>query len=269
LGFCFHIVYDEGFNELLLLPIRKGEGTMKTILFSHFYLGGRDEQGGLRTERTEKWLNYYEPLLIYLGAAEIFFIDDASSMESLSKLGGEIITPNFKQIKQATFRPYLKVIRFPQRRPRKGIFDYPYYWRGMRLIPKLMRHFKVDKLINNDTDLFLLTPNIVNYIRELNKGWVSFWCPKYNWPESALNILNKDSVTLLSQLSRFSDTRFTNKPAEILLPFSYVNKNFNGDRFGEDKVPQSPAMDFYAQTPNEVLLTYNMLKSRYRLSSAA
>jgi len=256
------------------LPVARAEPVAKgACIFSLCWLDGVDGYGQVapgvdgkpptRLARTIKWLDYYAPLLNSLNAEKIVFIDDASDMNAVRALGGNIYSPDFVLLEPATTRPYLDIIRFNQHLPRKSVKDYPYFWRGIGMIPPVIEQYRVDKVIFIESDCYLLTPRIVDFIRNLNQGFCAFWAPRYNCPESALSVLCRDQFKMFEEFSGpGAYEKYNEQPAELVLPFThFVNQGFNGDRFGEDALPQAVDMDFYAQCPVPVRMTYNLKES--------
>lgn len=246
-------------------------GAANTAVLSLSWLDGIDTVSGhlpgsgasTRLQRTVKWLDYYRPLLGDLGAGRVILVDDASDLAAVQSLGGNLRDAELRLLERATTRPWLEIVRFEQHLPRKSAKDYPYFWRAMALVPKLARHFGLRKVIFNETDCFLLTPRIVAFVRQLSAGYTAFWCAKYNFPESALAVLCAD------QFGRFEAActedaylRYNERPAETVLPFSqYVSSGFKGDRYGEAGVGQAVDMDFYAQCPVPVRVTFDLAKT--------
>ncbi|MBU6155035.1 MAG: hypothetical protein KGP28_12090 [Bdellovibrionales bacterium] len=234
---------------------------MKTCLFSHSLVDGVDRTGESRLARTNRWINAYALRLQDLNASKIFLVDDASSIVNLSQLGGNIFTPNFRLFRKSTSRPYLNIIRFPNKIPKTDDLDYPYYWRGIRFIPKIMQKYGFQKVINNETDLFVLSPALIRYLSGLKKGWTAFWCPTHQFPETALNVICTDAIPLLEQFNRYTYKQLASVCAEKALPFTKVCKKFTGDRYGEKSLAQTPDMDFYAQASPLMPLKYDNKES--------
>ena len=108
-----------------------------------------------------------------------------------------------------------------------------------------------DKIIHIESDLYLLTPKICEHIDNLNNGWASFRCPAYKFPESSLQVINKDSFgkfrNFKSELEARGLDNLAGQCVEWLLPLSKVEEGFIGDRYGERGAKQTKEMDFYAQ----------------------
>lgn len=242
----------------------------RACLFSLCWLDGADGYGdalssadGLpptRLARTLKWLDFYESLLPYLGVDKVIFVDDCSAIDAVRILSGNIYTPDFQLLEPATKRPWLDIVRCEKHLGRKPVKDYPYFWRGVGMIPDVIARYGLSKLIFIESDCYLLTPRIIDFIRRLNSGYCAFWSARYQMPESALTVLCQDQFERFSGFCNNLDTeRYSGRPAELVLPFThYITSGFCGDRYGEAATPQSVDMDFYAQCQVPVRMTYNM-----------
>lgn len=199
------------------------------ILFSLCWLGDQE-----RVNRYEKWLNYHLAIKNELGFDHIFLVDNASPPDNIEKL-------------QNAYKNDVTVYSFIDHLPRFGGLAYPYCWRGMDWAKKAIRGFTAKKMIFLDSDFYVLTPKLAKYIKELDTGWTAMWCPKYEFPEAALHVLCEDSFPLLVDFPIPSYTHYNGQHMEKLLPFTHIEKDFVGDRYGETKEPQTNEMDFYGQ----------------------
>lgn len=213
-----------------------------------------------RLERHVKWLKYYLPLLNTLEVEKIIFLDNASNMDFLAWLGGNVYDLEFGFLIQAGIEPRLEIWRWPNfigrgDIPGKGPL-YPYWWRSYNYGHQLAMDQGYDVIIHNDTDLYLLTNKIVNFIKSLDSGYNSFWCPKYNFAETALTVLCRDSFPLMKKFMDIPISEHDWKLAELVLPFTKKIKDFKGDRYGETLIKQDETMDYYAQSQPSVELKF-------------
>ena len=212
-----------------------------------------------RLRRNIKWLDYYGPILNDFGVDHIWLIDNASPMEELKKLGGEIYNLKFDLIEPATTRPYLKILRYEQRFERVRFRVYHYFYRALFTgIQTLPRQFEYTKAIHIDTDVYVLSKRLAAYIKDSNTGWEAFWCKKYNFAESTFHIICQDSFHIGDKFiaDSFPIEKYDDRDAENIIPFTNVSKSFIGDRYGESSLVQAPAMDYYCQSLNDVELVY-------------
>jgi hypothetical protein len=99
-----------------------------------------------------------------------------------------------------------------------------------------------DKIIHIEADAFLITDRAVDYFNECDRGWVCLWSSSHRWPESTMQIINKDQF---QACYAFFSQPYANHlasphlPIEKLIPFTFINKELIGNRFGEfsDTIP--------------------------------
>ena len=219
---------------------------MKTCLFSLAYFDGEDDRGSNRLERNIKYVKYYAKLKEELGFDEIVLFDNASNEENIKKFI-EAVKDEPIQVVLCGSREHLA---------RKGGYDYPYCWRGLHFMRDLIVKFQYKKIITIDSDGFVLSKKLSKYVKDASSGWEAFWCQKYNFPEAAFHILNADAMGYFMGYTCTPWERLNGQVMELALPFTKVNKEFVCDRFGEDRAPQSPVMDWYGQCPVDMELTY-------------
>lgn len=212
---------------------------MKTALFSPSYLDGLDPLGSDRLIRNIRWALWNEKLKI----GDLWLCDNASSLESVQRLM-EAWPVN--------------IHRFTMHLPRgHGDNPYPYVWRGLWFIKQLIED-GYDKIITLDTDCFIVSQRLLDYVKAANSGWEVFWIPKYGFPSGELHILNRDAFPLYLEYTKGPWIDKVGQLFESALPFSKINKDFNTDRYGETRIPQTADMDGYFQAAVDVPLVFNM-----------
>lgn len=208
---------------------------MKTCLFTACYLEGEDDLGNNRFLRNLKYLHWYNGLKAQLGHESMVFLDNGSKLHHCMAL--QTAVPDIE---------FLRLSHIPRG---KGSYNYPYLWRALYSARHWMADFGFDKIIFVDSDCYLLTERVTRYIRELESGWTTFWCQKYQFPAAEISVLCKDSFGLFQSFMDECpwENRDLTRPLELQLPFTEINKSFQCDRWGEDQVPQRPDMDIYCQ----------------------
>lgn len=211
------------------------------ILFSLCWLGE-----DWRIDRNIKWLAYHKKLKQQLGYDKIIFVDNASSLENLRLLGGVLFDDKGNLLCDGD--KDLEIYRYNEHLSRTGVWEYPYCWRGLKWLQDYIKNNNITKIIFLDTDFFILSGKLANYVKNLDSGWVSFYCKRHNFPEAAFHICCKDSLSKLFSIDIPSYTHYNNQHMEYILPFTHVNKiEFVGDRYGEFGKKQEPDMDYYGQ----------------------
>lgn len=99
-----------------------------------------------------------------------------------------------------------------------------------------------DRIIHIEADAFLITDRAIDFFNARDRGWITLWCPRHNWPESTLQIINRDQYPAAKEF--FSKPYAAHlgepyRPMEVLIPATEVNRSLIGDRYGEmgDFVP--------------------------------
>ncbi len=205
---------------------------MKTILFTSCYLDGKDSQGNDRLERTQRYLQYYGDIKESLG------LNDIKLLVNGSKITPAIFNPD-KNIYFESL-PNLEHGRpnFP--------FDYRHCWRTFWHLKTLIEQ-GYKKIISIDTDTFVISKQLAAYIKDLEKGYTTFWSRKYQFPTAELTILCQDKF---ERILKFCETPIEEKYGKLMeqnLPFTQVNVEYNCDRFGETNMPVDANMDMYSQ----------------------
>lgn len=206
---------------------------MKTCLFSTSWLEGSDYSGSPRLARTVRYLDYYVPLYAEIGFEDIWLCDNASSWESIRKLYGA------------------RVYRFDECLRKGEGYDYPYVWRGIYFLRELMR-MGYEKVIYVETDAFIVSPRLADFIRDRDSGITTLWSPHWNFPAAEITVFCADAFPALLQYfgTPWQERNLRRLVYENDLPYTHVEKKFTGDRYGELGNPgQQPGTDYYTQAP--------------------
>lgn len=207
---------------------------MKTVLFSPCYLEGQDWQKNDRLERNIRYIDYYSEHQREFGFEKIALLDNGSSQAKIDELFSKIKYPHLVDFKTAE---NLKCL-IPN--------GYSYVWRGLYYADDLIKK-GYKKIINIDSDVFVLTQKMAHYIRDLRTGWNVPWSNKWEFPESSINILCHNAFPIFYD---FIQTPYMNRVGDIMervVPFTHVERAFKGDRYGEEFLPITDDMDYYGQ----------------------
>lgn len=217
---------------------------MKSALITGSFLDGLDFYGGSRFKRTVKWLNYYIPLKEELGFEEIILLDNKSDSLLMSEL--------------KLLFPEIEVIVHDERLHGGDHhkWEYPYVWRHLSFMMTFGLILK-KKIIFMESDTYVLSKKFAKHIKELDSGYETVYCPKYSMPEASLQILCPDSAVMAVEwMGNWRD--HVGQQTEFTLPFTKVNMDFIGDRYGEDRQPQDRAMDYYVQCQTDMDMVFNI-----------
>lgn len=224
------------------------EKRVKTALFSPCFLDGVDDRGTPRLWRNIEYLRYY-----YTINREIKFFDDIWLYDNGSK-------NKLPSSTSMLFLDKLDIVRAPHipKQSHNKPYDYPYLWRALYFLSELLKQY--DKVLLIDSDCYILTPRLVNYLRDSKSGWETFWVPKYKFPSAELQIINKDALSILEKFCAekpYLDRNFSRMETE--LPYTKINKDFVGDRYGEAYMTQDTGMDYYGQRSWYINMVFDTL----------
>ncbi|MBA4057076.1 MAG: hypothetical protein C0490_20355, partial [Marivirga sp.] len=161
---------------------------------------------------------------------------------------------------------------FKERLGRSAVLNYPGWWRSFTFASHIARKYKFDKAVHIESDFYITGKKILEYVRNLQKGWVSLFSECYNFPETAIQIICGEQLVKFAQVERVLTTLkydVGDRAAEDILPFTEVNRDFLGDRFGELHVLKHwsksrrsfEEFDYFGQLPSGIrLLSSNQLK---------
>jgi hypothetical protein len=100
---------------------------------------------------------------------------------------------------------------------------------------ELARALGCTRIVHVESDAFLLSRKIVDRINALDDGWTAFWCPLYNFPEPALQVIAQDSFDAMASVAARGLDALTTSLAEFSLPFTRVERGYAGNRYGETR----------------------------------
>ncbi len=115
------------------------------------------------------------------------------------------------------------------------------WWRSFLFSLQIARHYGLRKIIHMESDAYLISQHVVDYVSNLDSGWTSLWCPLHQLPEAAIQVIAEDQF---SAMQRFVDMGFRDASRtmrEKSLPFTHVERKFYGDRYGEyrSRIPRT------------------------------
>ena len=201
---------------------------MKTIIFCTSYLDGKNNI------RYKKWVDYYHSKMGLFKASNLFLIDDGSPFISIDERIDVIKSNDLPD----TLINDINLFHFENRLGRLSVRKYPGWWRSFTFSLQLARKYNIDKLIHIESDFYIVSRKMIDHIAKISSGWTTFYSRFYKFPETAIQVICKDSYPDLNEISiKATELNYKFKRrAEDILPFTRVEKQFYGDRFGELKV---------------------------------
>lgn len=120
--------------------------------------------------------------------------------------------------------------------PRLSIWTYPGLWRSWFTMVKVAKANRFDRIVYIETDFFLLSNRLAEWVSERTVGMSGLWTKKYGMAEAALIVLCEDVFDKFLHCADGIDLDHVMKnehTAEFLFPWTYLEKGFVGDRWGE------------------------------------
>ena len=195
--------------------------------------------------RYKKWYDYYTQSSIKY--SNLLIIDDGSP-----------ILPQWNDLTiiNAPFANELdtkhNLIHFSNNLGRPSHLNYPGWFRSFRFAIRYAKMFNYEKIIHIETDAYVISNKLINFINEIHSGWQPLYCKKHLFPESAIQIIGKDCIDRAWKTVELDyATYFLDRDIERIFPFTNVITNFEGDRYFEyiNQIPINA--DYACQVPND------------------
>lgn len=212
-----------------------------TMIFCTGYLS--DETSW--EQRYERWLAHHKKVF---PEASFFIIDDGSPF-----LPTNPRVSIKSDLSDLTAADYANFFYFPNRLGRRTVTDFPGWFRSFTFSVSIARKLGYSKIVHIESDAFALTRRAAQYVETREDGWVAFYCPRYKVPETAFQIICSDAFEALETVRDTPyEANYSQKFLELSLPFTHVETNIHGDRYGEfrSRIPRSA--DFGAQIDKNV-----------------
>lgn len=117
---------------------------------------------------------------------------------------------------------------------RKSLSDFPGWVRSFFFASRYAEENGFNKIVHIEADAFLISDRAQSYINEAPLGWISFWCPLYDRPESGIQVISGSAaLALYKEWGTKSIGDLEGKIIEQTLPFSFTQKSLIGDRYRE------------------------------------
>ena len=196
---------------------------MKSILFCTSYI--KDEQAW--QERYQRWLDYYRDGPIK--AAKKIMIDDGSPYLPPP----DIIKTVTNMAPLSLFNDDKVIVRFDNNLGRQSVSAYPGWWRSFLHSVTLAKELGADKIIHLESDAYILSPRLADFINGIESGWHVMWTERYQFPETAIQVICSDQFDVFEQFKARQPDLNDGDLAENLLPFTSVDRQFKGERYSE------------------------------------
>lgn len=213
---------------------------MKTLAFCTSWAADDD----VWRFRYAKWLAHMRRSPLH--ADQILVIDDASRGEP--DFGEAAVLPA-SALPQDCPRSPVVLARFAERLGRAAVHDYPGWWRSFAFAADYAERYGFDKVVHVESDSYILSPRLHDYVNRLEHGWAALWCPRWSFPETCIQVIGPDLLPMLFDSAAQPYSAFAGRSVEKILPFTHVESNFKGDRYGEFRTELPLDCDYATQVP--------------------
>jgi hypothetical protein len=205
---------------------------MKTCIVTTIWLDNE-----IYKQKLIKLLGYYLTELRGLNFSHFYIIDNGSDPQEIRKIQSLVIGEP------------VSFIRYTEHFDRPSHLDYKYLWRSVYTMKDILKNY--DKVIYIDSDFYILSSKMVDYINKLDSGFTTFFCPKHGFPETGSYVLTKDCKNYSNFVNKPWDQFVqdnNNHVMETRLPVTHIEKNLTGNRYSEYPMDIPDDADFSGQT---------------------
>ncbi len=111
--------------------------------------------------------------------------------------------------------------------------DFPGWVRSFFSVAPYAEVNGFTKVVHIEADAFLITQRACDYINGLRDGWTALWCDRHKWPESGIQVITGSGLHVYKEWASKPIEDFAGACIELTLPFSHVERDLVGDRYGE------------------------------------
>ncbi len=198
------------------------------------------------SKRWKRWIQFYDARKHLFGAERIILIDDGSPPENIPR-NIHVIDADMPLPDKLPDRPVM--FRFQRHYGRQSLNVFPGWWRSFTFSSQIANRYSLSKIIHCESDAFVLSTHLASHIKTLSTGWTALWCPRFNFPESAIQVIYSDSLGMLGNFFRYGKTLwFQEVFPERILPFTRIETGFKGDRYGEYRDDYPDDADYACQS---------------------
>jgi hypothetical protein len=195
-----------------------------TLLFCTSHISSEDAWRA----RYRPWIDYYQNVPLRRDATYMF--DDASPFRpSDARLEIEEAladAPDFSKIRFHRFAAHLG---------REGLLGHLGWWRSFIYSLEVARRYGFRRIVHVESDAYVLSEAMVDYLNRLDSGWTVLWCERYRMPEPAIQVIAEDQYPAFQRIAGLGVEKLALQMAEATLPFTHVERRFAGNRYGETR----------------------------------
>jgi hypothetical protein len=138
--------------------------------------------------------------------------------------------------------------RFDWRLGRQGRNIYPGWYRSFCLAARFAERHGFEKVVHIESDAFIITDRMQRYINAVKDEWIAPSIQSHAMPESAIQVMEGRGLESYIQFARTPYSEIVGTAAENILPFTRIEGEFIGSRYGESLHHVPREADFVTQT---------------------
>ena len=198
---------------------------MKTLVFCTAWSTSEDRWHNL----FGRWINHLEDSLLEYD--QLLMIDDGSPV--LPEWEGVTIVREGELLDSCD--DHAVIYHFNENLGRTDELDYPGWYRSYMFAATWAEKYGFEKIIHIESDAFLISERINQYVNGLDAEWTTFWCPRHDFPENNLQVIAGKSVKdfIAWKDENLPYEHYKGRCAEFYTPYTNIVKRFYGDRWGE------------------------------------
>jgi hypothetical protein len=207
---------------------------MKTLLFCTSYSNDMDRWNGL----FGRWINAVENTNLEID--QILLIDDGSSIlpnwEGVEIVNEGELPDQVPESRGVIYHFNKNLGHNPPMKSDDPPIDSPGWHRSFMFAAEWAEKYGFEKILHIESDAFLISERIQQYVNDLSSGWTTFWCPRHKFPENNIQIIAGSSVQDFIDWKNKKedyDTVYKGRFPEFYVPYTNIVKDFYGDRWGE------------------------------------
>ncbi len=134
---------------------------------------------------------------------------------------------------------------------RRGVSDFPGWVRSFFFAARYAGECGFTKVVHIESDAFLISKRIQDWVNGLTEGWNGLWCPRWARPESGIQVIAGKAMQAYVDFAGSDIESLAGVVVETALPFTHIEHGFCGDRWGEflDHIPRNADWSMQTQPP--------------------
>jgi hypothetical protein len=147
-------------------------------------------------------------------------------------------------------RGKILLFHFRQHLGRLAVRDFPGWHRSYAFAALYAEANGFDRVIHIESDAFLISDRARHFLSTFENGWAALYSPRYDIPELAISVAAGSGLRPLAEFARQSYAALAGEVHERAMPFTHIEKDLIGDRYGESSSPIPQDADFATQVPS-------------------